>query len=243
MAASTSESRNQSRVAGLVLAAGGGRRYGSPKALVRGEDGVLWLRRAVQTLAESGCSPILVVLGAAAEAAETLLTETLLDTFLGGPLDTPLDTAAVPVVIVRAPDWAAGLSASLRAGLDAAKRLVPLPSAIAVVPVDVPDLNCATVDRVLGADDVERSLITPDSLRQAGFEGRPGHPVLIGRAHWAALTAELHGDHGARSYVSAHGGQLVECADLSTGIDRDTPPPLALPANRRKARSPCFPAG
>jgi molybdenum cofactor cytidylyltransferase len=224
MAARTSDILHQS-VAGLVLAAGGGRRYGSPKALVRGEDGVPWVQRAVQTLAASGCSPILVVLGAAAEAAETLLAETL----PAGTHDSTLvgicDGTKVPVVTVRAPDWAAGLSASLRAGLDAAERLMPLPAAIAVVPVDVPDLNSATVARVLGADDFEPSGITPDSLRQASFGGRPGHPVLIGRAHWAPLAVELHGDQGARSYVKAHGVQLVECGELSTGLDVDTPAP------------------
>ncbi|TFD53929.1 nucleotidyltransferase family protein [Cryobacterium frigoriphilum] len=222
MAASTTTFRGQTRSAGLVLAAGGGTRYGTPKVLVRGADGVPWLQHAVTTLAASGCSPILVVLGAAAEQAETLLAETLLAETLGG--------SEVPVVIVRAPDWAAGLSASLRAGLDAAGRLEPLPSAIAVVPVDVPDLNTATVARVLGTHEHEHIVVTPDSLRQAVFGSRPGHPVLIGRAHWAPLAAGLQGDQGARPYLMAHHVQAVECGDLSTGLDVDSPAPGPLPA-------------
>ena len=195
-------------VAGLVLAAGAGTRYGSPKALVRGTDGVVWLQHAVQTLTASGCSPVLVVLGAAADEAEQLLAELL----------------TLPVVVVRASDWAAGLSASLRAGLDAAALLSDATRAVAVVPVDVPGLNTVTVARVL---DNEESAVTEDSLRQAVFGGRPGHPVLIGRAHWAPLAAGLDGDRGARPFLVAHGVQPVECADLSTGLDVDAPAPPA----------------
>lgn len=209
MTADTTAYLDQSGIAGLVLAAGGGTRYGSPKALVRGADGVPWLQQAVSTLAESGCSPLIVVLGAAAEQAETVLA-------VSAGLDTP-------VIIVRAPDWAEGLSVSLRAGVDAAAQLVPTPRAIAVVPVDVPDLNAATVTRMLGHDLHEQVPITTDSLRQAVFGGRPGHPVLIGRAHWAKLTAGLASDRGARPYLRAHRVQEVECGDLSTGLDVDSP--------------------
>ncbi|MFC5930041.1 nucleotidyltransferase family protein [Cryobacterium melibiosiphilum] len=200
-----------SAVAGLVLAAGGGTRYGSPKAVVRGADGISWLLHAVQTLAASGCSPVLVVLGAAADEAEALVAGAL----VAGALTTP-------VILVRAPDWAEGLSASLRAGLNAAGRLADSTRAIAVIPVDVPDLDLATVARVLNE---RETALTPDTLRQAVFGGRPGHPVLIGRAHWAPLAAGLTGDRGARPYLVAHDAQPVECADLSSGVDVDTPAP------------------
>jgi CTP:molybdopterin cytidylyltransferase MocA len=65
---------------------------------------------------------------------------------------------------------------------------------------------------------------TPATLRQARFAGRPGHPVVIGRAHWAALRAGLRGDSGAREYLAANGVQPVDCDDLGTGVDVDTPP-------------------
>jgi len=51
-------------IAGVVLAAGGGRRYGMPKALVEYE-GSLLVERAVRT-ARAVCDPVLVVLGAQA---------------------------------------------------------------------------------------------------------------------------------------------------------------------------------
>lgn len=200
-------------IAGVVLAAGAGSRYGQPKALVRGDDGTPWLVRTVTTLQASGCSPVLVVLGARAAEAEALLNDA----------EPPLDN----VTVVHADDWAEGLSASLRAALQAAGRLAAptAPTALAVVPVDVPDLNPATVQRLLalpgsGSTDPR---VTGRTLRQAVFGGRPGHPVLIGREHWGPLLATLTGDSGARHYLAAAGAEQIECADLSTGLDVDAP--------------------
>lgn len=79
------------RVAGIVLAAGAGSRYGMPKVLV--DD---WLQRAVTALADGGCDDVLVVLGAAV-------------------VEVPARARAV-----LAADWADGMSASVRAGLAAA---------------------------------------------------------------------------------------------------------------------------
>jgi CTP:molybdopterin cytidylyltransferase MocA len=124
---------------------------------------------------------------------------------------------------VHAGDWAEGLAASLRAGLRAAAALRPEPVAVAVVPVDVPDLDAATVARLIGEwpQAGGRASVDRDTLRQAVFGGRPGHPVVIGRRHWAALVAHLAGDTGARPYLVAHGVQAVECGDLGTGADVD----------------------
>ena len=198
-------------VAGVVLAAGAGSRYGRPKALVRGDDGTGWLLRTIKTLQTAGCSPVLVVLGAQAQQAEALLDAAA----------PPLDS----VVVVRADDWAAGLSASLRAALHAAGQREAPPTALAVVPVDVPDLNPATVRRLLERPGSGNPAphVSADTLRQAVFGGRPGHPVLIGHAHWAPLLATLTGDTGARHYLAAAAAERVECADLSTGRDVDVP--------------------
>jgi CTP:molybdopterin cytidylyltransferase MocA len=192
------------RVAGVVLAAGAGTRYGGPKALATHPDGRCWLATAVRTLDEAGCSPVLVVLGAAADEAEALL-RTLPE--------------AGSAVVVRADDWADGMSASLRAALRAASALDPPPVALAIVPVDVPDLDTATVRRVLAAGAVD-----PTTLRQAVFRGRVGHPALIGRDHWEPLASEVRGDAGARAYLAAHDAHLLEAADLSTGADVDRRP-------------------
>jgi CTP:molybdopterin cytidylyltransferase MocA len=203
-AGTNDDDRSDGRVAGVVLAAGAGTRYGGPKALATHPDGTPWLATAIRVLADAGCFPVLLVLGAAADEAAALL----------GALPE-----ADRAIVVRADDWADGMSASLRAALRAAAILDPPPLALAVAPVDVPDLDAATVRRVLDAADVD-----PTTLRQAVFGGRPGHPALIGRDHWEPLTEQVRGDAGARAYLAAHGARLVDAADLSTGADVDRRP-------------------
>ncbi|SDJ99503.1 molybdenum cofactor cytidylyltransferase [Cryobacterium psychrotolerans] len=201
----------QTPIAGLLLAAGAGSRHGSPKALRRGDDGRPWLLRAIDALREGGCSPVIVVLGARGDEAESLLP---------GRGETPARGGGL--VVVHAVDWAEGVSASLRAGLAAAAALEPAPAAVAVVPVDVPDLDGRVVARLIGAgDDDDATSVGPDTLRQAGFDGRPGHPVVIGRRHWAPLGERLAGDTGARPYLVEHGVRMIDCADLGTGADVD----------------------
>ena len=189
------------RVSGLLLAAGAGSRMGRPKALVHDADGRSWLGRSVEVLLAGGCDDVVVVLGAAAPTARTLLPE---------------DLAALAVDVVEAEAWAEGLSASLRAGLT---RLGEGDAGAAVVLlVDLPDLVPDVVARLL-------PLAAPDTLARAAYAGEPGHPVVLGREHWVGVAESAAGDHGARPYLRAHAEQvrLVECADLATGADQDTP--------------------
>jgi CTP:molybdopterin cytidylyltransferase MocA len=200
------------RFAGLLLAAGAGTRFGGPKALAVDEAGEPWVVHAARALAEAGCDPVLVVLGAGGVQAEALLRASALR--FGKP---------EALRVVHAENWADGLSASLRAGLAdlsglAAESDTRAPiDAVVLVPVDVPDLSAAIIRRL--ATDV-----APHTLRQAHFAGRPGHPVVIGRDHWSALRAGLAGDAGARPYLVEHGVEVIDCDDLGTGLDVDTPP-------------------
>lgn len=116
------------RVCGLLLAAGAGRRYGMPKALVPvpGGDGELLVEHGVRTLREGGCSPVVVVLGAAAEQVPEL----------------------PGARVVVNPGWAGGMGSSLRAGLAAAEG-----DAAVVLLVDTPGVTAEAVRRVAaGAD-------------------------------------------------------------------------------------------
>lgn len=179
--------------AGLLLAAGAGRRMGLPKALVRDEDGS-WLARGVRVLREGGCEEVTVVLGAAADEALPLL-----------------DGLGVDVAV--AADWAEGMAASLRAGL---RALPEHADAALVLLVDLPDVTAEVVRRVVAAG------AGPGDLARASYDGRPGHPVLLGRDHWAAVAATVRGDQGARDYLDAAGVTAVECGDLATGRDVDS---------------------
>jgi CTP:molybdopterin cytidylyltransferase MocA len=116
-------------VAGIVLAAGAGSRFGRPKALAGSRDGSSWLVNAVRSLLGGGCSPVVVVLGAAADEAEAVLKNSF------GEADS--------VRAVRADDWQSGMAASLRRALTAARDIEPQLGAIAIVTVDVPSLGPA----------------------------------------------------------------------------------------------------
>lgn len=175
-----------SLAAGVLLAAGAGTRYGMPKVLA--EHGG-WLRAAVTALHQGGCDEVIVVLGAAV-------------------VDVP-----VPARSVVATDWAAGLSASLRAGIAAAGA-----AEFAVLhTVDTPDVGADVVRRVLTA---ARS--SPSGLARAEYDGRPGHPVVVARRHWPELLERVTGDEGARPFLRDRSDvAVVDCADLASGRDID----------------------
>jgi nicotine blue oxidoreductase len=62
------------------------------------------------------------------------------------------------------------------------------------------------------------------------YEGRRGHPVLIGASRWAGVACSAGEDRGARTYLREHAGQtlLVECGDVADPADIDTPADLRL---------------
>ncbi len=173
---------------------------GGPKALVE-LDGEPLVRRALRALAGGGCAPLVVVLGAAAEQVRSRLPAEVL-----------------PVV---APDWSEGMGASLRAGLQALDELDPRPDAALVHLVDLPGVTAAAVARLAARSG-------QDALVRAAYDGRPAHPVLIGRSHWARVRSAATGDAGARGYLAGHPGlSLLECGDLAEPDDVDTPEQLA----------------
>ncbi len=204
--------------AGVLLAAGAGRRMGGPKALRRTVDGVSWVALRAADLARGGCGEVVVVLGAAAqEAAATLPAQ------LPGP-----DGEPVPVVVVTAADWAEGMGASLRAGLrhlSAASRADDEPAVALVALVDTPDVGPAVVARLVDVVAAE-GVSARQLLARAAYRGRPGHPVVIGRDHWDAVTAVAQGDAGARGYLAVHAVRPIECGDVGDDRDLDVPDDL-----------------
>jgi CTP:molybdopterin cytidylyltransferase MocA len=181
---------------GLLLAAGAGSRMGTPKALVVDPDGTPWLVRSLAALLDGGCEAVTVVLGAGADDAAGLLPDG-------------------PVTSVVALDWAEGMSASLRTGLIAAAGTSA--DAVVISLVDLPDVGDEVVRRVVAAGS------GPGTLTRATYDGSPGHPVVMGRDHWAPALAAARGDAGARGYLADHAVTAIECGDLATGRDVDRP--------------------
>lgn len=173
---------------------------GGPKALVE-LDGEPLVRRALRVLADGGCAPLLVVVGASAAEVRAVL---------------PPD-----VLTVEARDWAEGMGASLRAGLEALTAFDLVPDAALLHLVDLPGVTAEAVARLAANP-------TPDILRRAAYGGRAAHPVLIGRSHWTGVCESASGDAGARGYLAGHPAlELVECGDVADPDDVDTPEALA----------------
>ena len=143
------------RVDGILLAAGAGTRMGKPKALVVGDDGdALAALRAAQPPGRR----LRPGDGRARRGGQ------------GGGLllaHTPSGRSR----LVVAEDWAEGMGASLRAGLADADRDA---DAVVVTLVDLPDVTAEVVRRVVAA------ATGPAGLARAAYDGKPGHPVLLG---------------------------------------------------------------
>ncbi|MEV0227049.1 nucleotidyltransferase family protein [Streptomyces sp. NPDC050704] len=188
---------NNEQVAGLLLAAGGGRRLGGrPKALLEHKGRPL-VEYAARALREGGCTRVHVVLGAQS--------------------DTVRSRAELPgCVLVDNPEWEDGMGSSLRAGLASLAGTGARAALVSLV--DQPGIGPAAVARVLAA------YRSPASLVSASYEGVRGHPVLFGADHWAGITATATGDRGARAYLKEHSDAitLVECGDVAQPYDIDT---------------------
>jgi CTP:molybdopterin cytidylyltransferase MocA len=199
-----------SRIAGIVIAAGGGRRVGGPEALLLRGDTTL-VDQAVETVMEAGCGPVVVVLGAAANLVRTTAS---------------LDGANV--LVNKA--WGTGLGSSLRMGLEALDE--DAAEAAVVMPVDMPGVTVEAVRRVA-------ALPYPDALVCATYGGLRNYPMLFGRRHWAGISTLAKADVGARPYLLAHKDEIVDisCDAVADGARVDSPElveafGLTVPAQR-----------
>jgi molybdenum cofactor cytidylyltransferase len=187
-------------IAGLILAAGAGTRFGDHSKLLVELDGRPLLEYAVAAqCAVPELDRIVVVLGAHAD--EVLERVDL--------------RRAEPVICA---DWHTGQAASLRCGASALAGA----GKVIVTLGDEPLLTPALIGRFVDQPGASRAV----------YDGRPGHPVVLGAAQLKALS-ELTGDRGARSLL--HGGPLIECGHLGSGRDVDTPDDLEEIRNEARA--------
>ncbi|HEX7298470.1 MAG TPA: nucleotidyltransferase family protein [Solirubrobacteraceae bacterium] len=186
-------------IAGLVLAAGGASRFGSPKQLAD-LDGLPLLQHAVDAmLAVPAIDPVVVVLGAEAERVR----------------------AAVDLRHARAvvcAEWAEGMAASLRCGLAA------VGDADWVI-VTLGDQPRVTPQVIAGVLDHAVSAAAGTTAVRATYAGVPGHPVALGRAMLPGVV-QLSGDVGARELLGTATVRTFEAAGLCDPADVDTPEEL-----------------
>jgi len=193
--------RHSRRIAGIVLAAGTSSRMGRNK-LIESVGGKPLVRRAVDAALASRLDPVLVVTGHEAENVEAALSGS-------------------PVAFVHNPDYRAGLSSSLRAGIAA----VPSDCDGAMILLgDMPGTSPGLIDRLVAAFDP----LQGHSICVACAGGRQGHPVLWSRVFFDQIAA-ITGDKGARKLMETHAGRVVEILadDDAPLTDIDTQEALA----------------
>jgi CTP:molybdopterin cytidylyltransferase MocA len=202
------------QVAGVLLAAGQGSRFGRPKALVE-LDGQTLAERGIGMLRAGGADPLLIVTG----AAEVEL----------GP-DHRIRT-------VRNDEWRTGMGSSLRAALRALSDpdVGPEVGAAVVALADQPLVGAEAVSRLIAAYQAGASVAV------AAYHGRPRNPVLLAREHWPEVIAMATGDQGARAFLRARPElvTLVECGDTGRPDDIDTPADLERIAVRKPGSPSC----
>ena len=189
------------KIAILVLAAGQSRRMGKTNKLLVSVDGKPLVRHTVEAALASKAADTLVVTGHEREAVEAVL-----------------EGAAVRITFN--PDYARGLSTSLKAGIDA---LPPDTDAAVVCLGDMPDIDTTLLDRLIDAFDPAqgRSIVVPT------HNGKRGNPVLWASLYFPAMTA-LEGDVGARHLIGQYPEAVVEVPmeTPATLLDIDTPEAL-----------------
>jgi CTP:molybdopterin cytidylyltransferase MocA len=180
--------------AGLILAAGAGTRFGDAPKQLAPLGGRPLLQWAIDAqCAVAALEPVVVVLGARAVEVAA-----------------GIDFGRARTVLCA--DWEAGQSASLRRGL----RAMAGADKVVVTLGDTPLISAEVIARFAAEADLSRPT-------RAVYDGRPGHPVVLGPEEIAALTA-IDGDRGARDLL--RDARVIEVGHLCSGRDVDTPEDL-----------------
>ena len=197
------------RIGALLLAAGQSRRMGGPNKLLAEVDGAPMVAYVARKLLASRARPIIAVLGNQADAVEAAVGK-------------------LPVERVRNPEFAGGLSTSLKRGIAA------LPSDLEGALIclgDMPLISGRHIDRLIAAfNPLEgRAIVVPTR------RGKRGNPVLWSKRFFPEM-AELAGDVGAKHLIGEHAELVaeVEMDDDAILVDIDTPEALEALRQKRK---------
>ena len=194
------------KIAALILAAGRSSRMGGPNKLVATINGVPIVRRVAGAALASAAHSVTVVTG-------------------NRPEDVANALEGLPVARVHNPDFAEGLSTSLRAGLDS------LPDDIdgaLVLLADMPSVDERAIDRLIRAFDPETGALVVIPTH----DGKRGNPVLWSRRFFKDLM-RVEGDQGGRAIIAANPDGVVEVEiGAASAIDVDTPEALVAAGGR-----------
>jgi molybdenum cofactor cytidylyltransferase len=189
------------RIAAIVLAAGRSTRMGGPNKLLAEINGLPLVRIAAEEALGSQARPVMVVTGHQRERVAAALN-------------------GLDVTLVHNPDFAEGLSTSLKVGIAAVPADV---DGVIVCLGDMPQVNAPLIDLLLAAFDPEKGalVVVPTT------GGKRGNPVVWSRRFFPELAA-LGGDVGARHLIASYPEAVTELPLTGNAalVDVDTPDAL-----------------
>jgi molybdenum cofactor cytidylyltransferase len=200
-------------VTAILLAAGRSTRMGERNKLLVDVKGQPMLARTLRAVADSQVRDIVVVLGHQADQVRAVAENAV---------------TGKKLHFVTNPDYAQGLSTSLKAGLRAAPQSA---DAVLVALGDMPAIAAGEIDRLIaGFNPVEqRAIVVPT------YKGKRGNPILWARRFIPDMMTAA-GDVGARHLIGENAELVceVEMAGEGVLIDLDTPEALAGYVGQKK---------
>ncbi len=202
------DAKKASRIGGVVLAAGLGSRMNGENKMTADLNGKPLVRHAVEAAFKGGLSPVIVVTGHEPDMVAAACK-------------------GLDVVFAHNPDYAGGLSGSVKRGIAA---LPPSARGAMILLGDMPDISPHLITRLTASFDPAQRR----AIMVATSNGKQGHPVLWSREFFPEL-AELSGDAGAKEVMARHASVIarIEAGDGTPLADIDTPD--ALKARAAKA--------
>ncbi len=192
------------RIAAIILAAGTSSRMGDRHKVLIEIGGRPMVSHAIEAAGAAGLSPVIVVTGAQAEKVQRSF-------------------GSSKVIVVHNPDYASGLSSSLRAGLQA---LGPDVDGAAILLADMPSITATHLQKLLAAfsPDDDRAIVVPT------HNDKWGNPMIWARRFFSDMQS-LQGDRGARTLAQNHQEFVVEVPlDNAVLLDIDRPEDLGMAA-------------
>jgi molybdenum cofactor cytidylyltransferase len=183
-------------IGAVILAAGESSRLGQPKQLVQFRGKSL-VRRAADAATEAGCSPITIVLGSDSKKIKDEL-------------------AGTGVPIVKNENWRAGISTSIRAGMQNLLSQASNLEAIVLLVCDQPFVDPRVIKGL-----IELRQKTNKSIVASAYSGTLGVPALFDRSCFQELLA-LGNDTGAKSIILSKRERVAEFHFPEGTIDIDT---------------------
>ncbi len=192
---------NEPKVGAILLAAGGSSRLGRPKQLLNFQGKTL-LRISAESLAETLCRPIIVVLGAEIERSTSELN-------------------GLPLNICENEKWQSGMSSSIKAGVSQILDIDSEIEAVVITLCDQPHVTSDDIARLISTFIDSRSPIVA-----ARYNDTIGVPALFAREMFDKLT-QLSGDKGARELIRNYPESVLTIPMENAAIDIDTPDDIA----------------